>query len=81
VAQSVLQDQTIRIWEAQPGTSTHASAPGTILEATAAGIEVACGACQSVRLLRLQLPGGKQLSAQELLNSKQSLFKPGGQFV
>ncbi len=56
-----------------PGVSASA---GTIIESTHAGIVVACGEDQLV-ISRLQLPGGKALTAQQMLNAKSALFAPG----
>lgn len=46
--------------------------PGGILRADRGGLEVACGE-GSLRLLRLQRPGGRPLSASEYLNARQDL--------
>lgn len=46
--------------------------PGLILRASAEGIDVACG--QGVlRLLKIQLPGGKPLAAKDFLNARQQV--------
>ena len=55
--------EPLKVWAAQALDLVHHSAPGTILGATAAGIDVACG--QGVlRCELLQRAGGKRLSAQ-----------------
>ncbi len=53
--------------DALPSAGTNAAAPGTILAADAAGLVVATGAGEAVRLLRLQRPGGRMLAAGEFL--------------
>jgi len=44
-------------------------APGSILAAGKLGIDVACGT-GCLRLLTIQLPGGKRLSAADFLNAR-----------
>jgi methionyl-tRNA formyltransferase len=50
--------------------------PGSIFQSTAMGIIVACGSGQ-LSISKLQLPGGKALSAEQMLNAKSALFSPG----
>ncbi|TAK91535.1 MAG: methionyl-tRNA formyltransferase [Burkholderiaceae bacterium] len=71
-----MHDTTIKLWQAhvvqQSGT------PGTVLQADAQGIVVACGT-QALRLETLQRPGGKKLPAANFL---QGLPVPvGAQFT
>jgi len=58
-----------RIWQAAHEKQDHDQAPGTVLMATKAGIDIATGE-QILRLLELQRPGGKRISAAEYLNSR-----------
>ena len=44
----------------------YAEAPGQVLSADKTGIVIGCGA-QALRILRLQLEGGRRLTAQEFL--------------
>ncbi len=71
---TTLGEDRIRIWQAtvldENGTA------GKILRADKNGIVVACGQ-GSLSIQRLQLPGGKQLSAAEVLNSRAETFKSG----
>ena len=53
-----------------------AGRPGSIFQSTAMGIIVACGSGQ-LCISQLQLPGGKALSAGQMLNAKSALFSPG----
>jgi methionyl-tRNA formyltransferase len=71
VAQSLLGEAVLRIWEAEalPGTRTGTTRPGQIIAASKQGIDVACGE-GTLRLKRLQLPGGKPLTAAEFLNGR-----------
>jgi methionyl-tRNA formyltransferase len=73
VAETRLNGQQLRIWDAQMldsrGPYTSGAGPGTVLAAEDSGIDVACG--QGVlRLLRLQLAGRKPLAAGEFLQGQ-----------
>jgi methionyl-tRNA formyltransferase len=72
------RDQLIlRIWSAQVVEQTTVNAvPGVILETKPKGIDVTTGT-GIVRLLQLQLPGGRCLPVAELLHAKSHLFSPG----
>ncbi len=61
----VLQRATVIEGEAPPA----GTAPGTVLRAGRDGIDVAC-ADGVLRVLRLQAPGGKAMSAREFLNGR-----------
>ena len=76
---SELQGKRVRIWEAISANRSGPAEPGTIIEASPAGISVACGDGM-LRLLRVQLPGAKALSVADILNSHQALFTAGNQF-
>jgi methionyl-tRNA formyltransferase len=78
IANATLNEQRIKIYRAQPAAAVTA-APGTIVSASAKGIEVACGE-GSLRILDLQMPGGKVLSSGQVLNGHAELFKPGNRF-
>ena len=54
--------------------------PGTILEATKQGIQVATGD-GILNLISLQPAGKKAMSAQDLLNSRREWFVPGNRLV
>lgn len=69
VAQTQWQDKILRIWHATALSDTAATAaPGTIVQVTRQGIDVATGAGQ-LRLLTLQAPGKKALSVNDFLNA------------
>jgi methionyl-tRNA formyltransferase len=71
-----LGDTTIKVWAARPENGAGA-APGTVLEASPAGIRVACGQ-GSLRLEILQKSGGKRLAAGEFLRG--FALAPGSRF-
>ena len=72
----VIQEQNVKIWQAQVLAESHTSIPGTVLRTGKEGIDVAT-AEGVLRLLRLQPPGKKPMLTHELLNSRQDWFVPG----
>jgi methionyl-tRNA formyltransferase len=66
VACGALRGQVIRFWRAHVASGSGA-APGTVLEATAAGVRIACGAGALV-VTELQRAGGRRLAAREFLS-------------
>ena len=64
-----LGQEVLRIWQAQPLTDCAATGavPGTVLAATPAGVDVACGAGGCLRITELQKAGGKRMAAGEFL--------------
>jgi methionyl-tRNA formyltransferase len=79
VAYSELNGVRVRIWQARTNDQAHSTLPGTIINSTADGIEVACGTGRLI-LETLQLPGAKALAVGAILNAKQDLFAAGQQF-
>ena len=79
VAQSRINDQIFRVWQAEPIHQTSQATPGTILQSDKLGLVIACGQ-HCLRILRGQLPGGKSLSVAELLNGHANTFTVGQQF-
>lgn len=65
VAQTYYHDQILRIWQAQPIEAETDAVPGTV-KTTNKTIDVATG-LGCLRLLEVQLPGGKRLPAQAFL--------------
>lgn len=59
---------------------SHATSPGTIVSADSQGIVVACGNGH-LCITRLQLPGGKALTAEQVLHAKSTLFAPGARLL
>ncbi len=80
VAFTTLGGDRVRVWEARvAGSISLPEAPGTILRADREGILVNCARGQ-LSLRRLQLAGGKALSADQLLNARGDQFAPGQSF-
>ncbi|MES2141302.1 MAG: methionyl-tRNA formyltransferase [Pseudomonadota bacterium] len=76
IAYTFLDQLLLRIWAISILDQTSTSTPGIILNVSPQGIDVMTGA-GVVRLLQLQLPGGKCLPVADLLHSKSHLFRVG----
>ncbi|MBE9540098.1 MAG: methionyl-tRNA formyltransferase [Proteobacteria bacterium] len=77
ISYTMLGDNRLKVHAAwASGEAEGAAQPGTILKALATGIVIACGQGQ-LHISRLQLPGGKALSTEQMLNAKSALFAPG----
>lgn len=68
IAYTYFNQQPLRIWQACIIETTDKSIPGTIIDANKSGIDVATGS-SIIRLLSVQLPGGKKITAAEFLNA------------
>jgi len=68
VAETRFEGRQLRIWEAAPVTRQVTAPPGTVLSAGKDGIDIACGA-GVLRVLTVQLPGGRPLSAGDFINA------------
>ncbi|HGH3375137.1 TPA: methionyl-tRNA formyltransferase [Kluyvera cryocrescens] len=76
----VIDDQPVKIWQATVIDKAANAEPGTILEATRQGIQVATGD-GILNLVSLQPAGKKAMSAQDLLNSRREWFVPGNRLL
>lgn len=77
ICHSTLEGAAIKVLGAE--LSTEQGQPGEILSASKDGLVVACGE-GSLRLTRVQLPGGKALSFADVFNSRREQFAPGKVF-
>lgn len=75
IAQTLIDGQVLRIFNAKPLTANHHQKPGTIIEHTPAGMHVATGA-GTLLVTHAQLPGKKTLAISEILKGHASLFTP-----
>ncbi|WP_305416945.1 methionyl-tRNA formyltransferase [Photobacterium leiognathi] len=71
-------EQNVKVWQTAVEADNQGKAPGTILSADKQGILVATGN-GALRLISLQPPGKKAMSAADLLNSRREWFEPGTQ--
>lgn len=77
VAETRLNGEVIRVWEACPLAGAAQAAPGQIVGISREGIDVAT-ADGLLRLRRLQAPGGKPLAVRDFLNGRP--LAPGERF-
>ena len=63
VATAELAGTRFKIYSVQPTDHKTDAAPGTILQLTTQGLEVACGMGESVIVMQLQAEGGKRMAA------------------
>jgi methionyl-tRNA formyltransferase len=68
-AEAVVGEEPMKIWQAEVGAGR--GRPGEVLQSGPAGILVACGE-GALRLLELQRPGGKRLTAADFLRGRGS---------
>ncbi|MDX1558835.1 MAG: methionyl-tRNA formyltransferase [Marinobacter sp.] len=71
-----LGDQRIRIHEARALVTDSDAFPGTVMQRDRAGIDIACGN-GTLRITRLQLPGSRAQSVNDLINGGKELLMPG----
>src|SRR5690606_4964949 len=69
VAEAALAGERVRIHAAEAVDVAHDAAPGSVLQASRAGIDVACGE-GALRITRLQREGGRALAAADYLNAR-----------
>jgi len=84
IAYTQIKDQTVRIFKAIPDEEKTKEAssiiPGTIVSVDKDSISVATQE-GILKILEMQLPGGKKLTVKDILNSKAALFQRGTCFL
>lgn len=73
VAQTSINDKTLRIWSAVVLKDSSSAHPGTIINHSKKGIDIACGS-GALRLTQLQPPGKKSMDAAAFLNGYADLL-------
>ncbi|WP_342323317.1 methionyl-tRNA formyltransferase [Kosakonia sp. BYX6] len=76
----MIDDQPVKAWQASVIPTSVKAEPGTIVDASKAGIQVAT-ADGILNLESLQPAGKKAMSAQDLLNSRREWFVPGNRLA
>lgn len=64
---TVLTGEPVKLWRAQVVEEHTDAPPGTVIAATKQGIDVACGDFRALRVLELQAPGKKRMTAADYL--------------
>lgn len=80
VAFTVLDNITIRIWEALPINIKHNAKPGMILQVDKQGINIATGD-GIISVQKMQLPNKKPLPIAEIIKASNHPFIPGISFI
>lgn len=68
VAQTGLEGKVVRIWQSEVVQQHYTESPGTVIDESKSGIDVATGD-GVLRIRKLQLPGGKPLEVADFLNA------------
>ncbi|EPL6456976.1 MULTISPECIES: methionyl-tRNA formyltransferase [Providencia] len=71
----MVQEQLIKVWQAEVIDDSQGKQPGTIISADKNGICIATGN-GILNITQLQPPGKKAMSAQDILNSRREWFTP-----
>lgn len=72
-----VNDQNIKVWSAEVVSDVSTQhKPGTIIQADKNGIVIATGTT-ALRILSLQIPGKKAMSAADVVNARKAWFEPG----
>ena len=75
MAFTLLGDERIRVLMAEALEKTTHLLPGTIVNVSAQGLEVACGE-GVLRITQVQLPGKKAMAIADVINGQPQLFQP-----
>lgn len=80
VAYTTWKNANLRVWSAKAIEHEHNATPRTILRASEEGIDIATGN-GVLRLLQVQLPGGKVMNVSDFYHSRQHELNVGDHFI
>lgn len=80
VAYTNWREMHLRIWQAKAITQCHHLSPRILISASSEGIDITTGA-GVLRLLQVQLPGGKVISARDFYNARRDELVIGERFI
>jgi methionyl-tRNA formyltransferase len=72
ICEAQVADERLRVHAARAVPLDHGRTPGTVLAATKAGMDIACGK-GALRLLQVQRDGGRPIAIADFLNAKSQL--------
>lgn len=74
IAYTQVNEERVRIWQAEVLKTTTKAAVGTIIARDKNGLDIACGEQSVLRIKQLQFPNGKILNATEISNLQNRLL-------
>lgn len=77
VAYTNWEGKTLRIWQAEVSQEKTQLPPGTLVKVEKEALGVACGKGSVLRLLCVQLPGGKPLAIKDFIHARGQYLHPG----
>ena len=75
-AYTLLGGKVLRIWRARVHPQVYHGTPGQVLQSTADGVLVACGAATALLVEKVQIDGDEEKPAQQVLTTIKTRFPP-----